>query len=168
MLAGNAEITSFVVNGVPQLTSPFSFARRQIVSATYTNCKGCPDIPPAGYNASLLNALNALAITCFNFEQPTAAEVNGTASSIPDGYSTCSSKYIKARVPTCVNWTIVVNTGPGAYDPTDPPIITTYACTNGVVTVSGNPSLGTNTFPNYSCDYFGGNNVVPIGSDDLC
>lgn len=168
MLAGNAEITSFVVNGVPQLTSPYVFERRQVIGATYGNCKGCPNGPDAGYNESLVNALSALAITCFNFEQPSAAEINGTSSDIPDGYSTCSNKYIKARVPTCVDWTIVVNTGAGAYDPSDQPIITTYACANGVVTVSGNLALGTNNFPNYSCLYFEGNNVVPVGTDDLC
>jgi hypothetical protein len=167
--AGSAEITSFVVDGVPQITSPFGFNRSQVVGATYGNCKGCPNAPDPGYNTALVNALNALAITCFNFEQPTLAEISGTASNIPDGYSTCSNKYLKAKVPTCINWSFTVSTGPDSYETPQAPSITTYACVNGVVTVSGG-LLGTNNFPNYTCGGSGdlSNNVVPIGTDDLC
>ena len=169
---GDGEITSFIVDGVQQVASPVSFNRLQNITQNYTNCKGCP--PPSGlgtlHNASVTNALDALAIPCFDFEIPTIAEIQGTSSNIPDGYSLCNTKYTKIKAPMCVDWSITVSTGAVPYSADSGSSTVTWANVGGVVSVTstGSALLGIDTFPNYSCAYPLSNNVVPLGNESIC
>lgn len=164
--SGTAYIDSFIVDGVEQLGSPYSFSRSQNVSIAGGSCTNCPGgTLTTTYNAAVLNALTALAIPGFDFEQPTNNEMLGVG--LPSGYATCDSSYVKVKAPTCIDWSIKISVVSGSAADT-----VTWACNSGVVTVTGGASvlLGTNTVPNnpITCFSGSGNNVIPIGTDNIC
>lgn len=158
-------IRSFIVDGVEQLGSPYTFSSRSNVSIAGGSCTNCPTGTVGTlYNAAVLNALTALAIPGFDFEQPTNDELRGIG--LPSGYVTCDEAYVKVKAPTCINWAIVIAniTADTAYD-------VTWANTGGTVSVTSSLALlGVNTVPNtvMTCLSGSGNNYIPIGTDNIC
>jgi len=133
----DTEVSSFIVNGVEQLSGPelISYPSNEGGAGSPWYSLGnasspCSSLRTLEYNPNVVEVLQSLAIPNFIFSHPSAAELSSNSAGFPAGYCSCLAKYMKLEAPIDIDWSFRIR---GVSLPT---FYTNYSCVGGVITVT--------------------------------